>query len=193
VEKVEDLLVLPPERLSARLGERAERLLELAVGEDERPVIPDHEAKSIGHELTFAADIGDEEELQNILDRLVAQVGRRLRKNGLLARTVQIKARFPDFSTLSRAQTLPRPTDSTSQIRDAARFLFGEKLTRGGRPLRLVGVSVTNLACPERAQGELFPDPAQAKQRRLDQVLDKVQGKYGPNAVRRGASRPGRS
>jgi DNA polymerase-4 len=189
VERIGDLLAIPQERLEGALGEHARRLTELARGEDERPVVPDHEAKSIGHEITFAADIDDCDELIDILDRLAGQVARRLRKHGRLARTVSVKARYPDFVTPSRARTLPHPTDATDEIRLAARELFLHRLGRGQRPLRLLGVSVANLVEPRTGQPELFADPDRARQKTIDRVMDRVQNRFGNDAVRRGTGR----
>ena len=189
VERIGDLLVLPRQQLIDQLGDAAERLLELAVGRDDRPVIASHKAKSMGHEVTFPVDIAAGEELRDILDQLAAQVARRLRDAHLLTRTVHLKARFPDFTTLTRAVTLPEPTDATVIIRDTARSLLAQRLERRGRPLRLIGVSVSNLVHPEEGPQELFGDPGLAREKKIDQLLDQVQGKFGTGIVRRGTGR----
>ena len=75
------------------------------------------------------------------------KVARRLRRAGARARTVQLKARFPDFTTHTRAETLPEPTDATRVLRDTARHLLDEHLDRRGRPLRLIGVSTSAGCC----------------------------------------------
>ena len=114
VRHVGDLLRLPRARLVARARRRTrDHLLQLAVGRDDRPVVPDHEAKSIGNETTFAEDIADEDALREVLDHLVDKVAWRLRKHGLAARTLTLKARYPDFTTHTRARSLPQPTDAT--------------------------------------------------------------------------------
>jgi len=189
VVTIGDLLHLSRQELTSRLGEHGDHLWELANGIDERPVIPDHEAKSIGHEVTFAEDIGEAGELQDILDDLVAQVARRLRDHHLLARTVQLKARYPDFTTCTRAETLAEATDATVVMRDTARALLQRRLGRRGRPLRLLGVSVSNLVSAERDQAELFQDRRASRQRTLDRVLDQVQDKFGNHTMRRGTPR----
>ncbi len=189
VAKIGDLLRIPCQDLVESLGDHAEHLLELAQGWDDRPVVPGHEAKSIGHEITFPADIADGEKLEDILCDLVAKVAKRLRKHDLLARRVQIKARYPDFHTVTRAETLSQPTDSSAVIRDTARALLVHKLGRRSRPLRLLGVSLSILSHARPGQGELFPDPGQQREKKIDRLLDQVQVKYGTDSVQRGSRR----
>ncbi len=186
VRTVADLLRLPPARLVAELGEHAEHLRQLAVGQDDRPVVPDHEARSIGNEITFAADIADEDALREVLDHLADKVAWRLRKQGLVARTVTLKARYPDFTTHTRARSLPEPTDATVVLRDTARDLLANRLGRAGRPLRLIGVTASQLEAVGGGQAELFGRGDDARHRELDRVLDQVRERFGP-VMRRGA------
>jgi DNA polymerase-4 len=186
VRLVADLLRLPRARLVAELGELADHLLQLAVGRDDRPVVPDHEAKSIGNETTFAQDIDDEETLREVLDHLVEKVAWRLRKNGLVARTVTLKARYADFTTHTRARSLPRSTDATVVLRDAARELLAIRLGRAGRPLRLIGITASQFERGVGAgQAELFGDRDGARHQELDRILDRVNERFGP-VMRRG-------
>jgi DNA polymerase IV len=150
-------------------------------------VVPDAEAKSIGAETTFSSDISEEQELLGHLDRLVERVARELREAGCGARTVHLKARYPDFKTVTRARTLPVPTDRTAAIRTAARELLQKRLDRRLRPLRLIGVSVSGLARPEAVQGELFADPSAERARRFDRAKDELRAAFGPAALRRGS------
>jgi len=186
IRKVGDLLAVPPELLVEQFGDHAVHLLELAVGHDERAVVPVHEAKSIGNETTFREDISEAEHLQDILDQLVAKVARRLRSHGFLARTVTLKARYPDFTTHTRSETLTSPSDSGVDLRDAARGLLTGKLGRRGRPLRLIGVTASNLVRQGEGQGQLFPDPDRERDRKLDSIMDTVHGKFGPMLKRGG-------
>lgn len=188
IDTVSDLLAHPRRELVDRWGDHARRLLELAAGRDERPVIPDHEAKSIGNETTFAEDVADQEHLEEILDHLVDKVARRLRRHGLTARTVTLKARYTDFETHTRAMTLAEPTDGTVAIRDAARDLLRRRLGRRGRPLRLVGVTASKLDRGRPAQGELFADPDHEHQETLDRIMDRVHDRFGAK-LRRGLDR----
>jgi len=184
IRTIGDLRRAPRELLRARLGDHADHLVALAARRDERPVVPVHEAKSIGNELTFAEDIADPDALQDILDHLAEKVAWRLRRHGLRGRTVTLKARDPDFTTHTRSQTLPQPTQSTVEIRAVARELLNLRLDRRGRPLRLLGVTVSQFDEPS-AQGALFADPAAARDEALDRVVDRVNDRFG-KVLRRG-------
>jgi DNA polymerase-4 len=179
IRQVSDLLAYPRAQLVRQFGEHMDHLLELAVGHDDRPVIPSHEAKSIGNETTFSQDIGDARQLQEILDQLCDKVAHRLRASGFLAGTLVLKARYADFTTHTRSLTPAVPTDSDVEIRHHARHLLDANLGRRGRPLRLIGITAANLTRPGGTQPELFPDPAQVRQRELDRVLDDVKGRFG--------------
>ncbi len=181
---VRDLLAVPRDLLVARFGEHMDQLLELAVGHDDRPVIPAQQAKSIGNETTFAEDISDDFQLRSILDHLADKVARRLRQHDFLARSITLKARFLDFRTVTRSVSLSRPTDSTVVIRDTARHLLTDKLDRNGRALRLIGLTVSGLTAADADQAELFPDPVQIRNRKIDQLTDRVHGRFGPKLQR---------
>jgi DNA polymerase-4 len=186
IVKVDDLLAYPADVLERRLGSWTPTLLELARGIDERPVTPESEAKSIGAETTFARDIASAEALRRELDGLVDRSAYRLRKHGLRARTVHLKARYPDFTTLTRADTLSQPTDHTGTLRRAARNLLEHKLGRANRPLRLLGVSFSNFESPDMQQLELFDEPHIQKDRQLDRLLDGLRAPDGRPLVQRG-------
>jgi DNA polymerase IV len=147
---------------------------QLARGIDPREVVPDTRAhKSVSNETTFPADIADRDELKAILLQLVEQVGWRLRHHGLAGRTVQLKARYADFSTVTRAQTLAAPTDQTRTIWQAAVALL-ERLPRPGAPLRLLGVGVSGFDTPDARPGR----PVRAAPRdapSVDRVADAIQ------------------
>jgi DNA polymerase-4 len=185
--RVRDLFAVPRDTLERRLGRYAGTLLELARGVDERPVEPHSDPKSIGAETTFPADLSDHDELRRHLDRLVERVAGELRQTGFQARTVHVKARFPDFSTVTRAHTLPVAADETGTIRAAARDLFEKRLDRYDRPLRLVGVSVSGLVRPALVQGTLFDDPDLDRARRLDKAKDDIRAAFGSTALRPGS------
>jgi DNA polymerase IV len=102
--------------MSQHFGRQGLHLLELARGIDPREVVPDRETKSVSNETTFPADIADRDALRAVLLQLVEQVGWRLRNQGLAGRTVQLKARYADFTTVTRAHTLAAPTDTTAVI-----------------------------------------------------------------------------
>jgi DNA polymerase-4 len=173
----------PLSRLEARLGNQAAGLQQLARGIDDRPVVPDQEAKSISTETTFAEDTDDVAFLHRVLLELADEVGERLRKAQRLARTVSLKLRFPDFRTLSRDSTLPEPTIASLMIYEEARRLLARANPRG-RKVRLIGIGVTNLT-NERQLG-LF-DGAPQRAERTEQAMDRLRERFGHDAVRRAA------
>ena len=185
VVTIGDLLATPRDALRARFGDHVDHLLRLARGEDDRPVVPEHEVKSVGNEVTFSRDIADADRLRDIVDHLADKVAWRLRRGGVRGRTVVLKARYPDFTTHTRSHTLPRATDASVTVRDAARDLLERRLGRRGRPLRLVGVTVTGLEREQTGQAELFADETAVRDRRLDDVMDRGHDRFGP-MVRRG-------
>ena len=129
-------------------------LYALARAEDERAVVPDREAKSVSHEETFERDLTDLDVLGREIDSMAARVGQRLRKSALSGRTVTLKLRRYDFTTITRSQTLPQPTDDPRSIAATARRLLTDAGTSGG--LRLLGVGVSGLSV--YAQGDLFAE-----------------------------------
>ena len=135
----------PLDVLQARFGSSGEHLWNLAHGRDDRPVVPEREAKSISHETTFERDIADMDVLRAWLVDLADQVGWRLRRHGLRGRTVQLKVRFADFSLITRSQTLPEPTDITDELWRAADDLLCQRLPAGHLPVRLVGMGVSGM------------------------------------------------
>ncbi len=129
-------------------------LYALARAEDDRAVVPDREVKSVSHEETFERDLTDLDVLGREIDSMAARVGSRLRASAHSGRTVTLKLRRYDFTTLTRSQTLPQPTDDARAIAATARRLLAEAGTGGG--LRLLGVGVSGLSV--YAQGDLFAE-----------------------------------
>ena len=177
------------ERLAGAYGPR---LKLLARGLDDRPVVPDADAKSIGAENTFARDIADASALRAELDLLSERVAQRARADGVAGFTVNLKARYADFTTVTRAQTLVDATSDSIAIRDAARDLLEKRLGREGRALRLLGVSLSNLAHGDEVSRDLFDSAARtntSRNRTLDSVMDALRERFGASAVRRGTKR----
>jgi DNA polymerase-4 len=129
-------------------------LYALARAEDDRPVVADREAKSVSHEETFERDLTDLTLLNREIDSMARRVGERLRSAAYSGRTVTLKLRRYDFTTLTRSQTLPHPTDDARLIATTARRLLADAGTAGG--LRLLGVGVSGLSV--YAQGDLFAE-----------------------------------
>jgi DNA polymerase IV len=129
-------------------------LYALARAEDDRAVVPDRGVKSVSHEETFERDLTDLHVLGREIDSMAARVGARLRRSAHSGRTVTLKLRRYDFTTITRSQTLPQPTDDARSIAATARRLLAEAGTAGG--LRLLGVGVSGLSV--YAQGDLFAE-----------------------------------
>jgi DNA polymerase-4 len=160
----------------------------LAHGRDDRPVVPERDAKSISNETTFSRDISDIEILRAWLMDLAEQVAWRLRKHGLRARTVHLKVKFADFSTVTRSQTLSDSTNITQELWKAADDLLCHRLPAKHLPVRLVGMGVSGLDDGGIVQGKLFDEMERAKQTRLDLVADQLKEKFGAGSLRRGSS-----
>lgn len=179
LETVADVRACPLAELSRIVGRSgAAHLHALAFGRDERPVEPPGDPKSIGSETTFETDVPDGPELRAHLARLVAAVGRRLRRKGMYARTVTVKIRFPDYRTYTKSHSVADPfRDDDTLFREASRLLDAFALRR---PLRLLGVSVSQLQ--RSVQTSLFAP----KEDRLTDVLDALNDRLGGRVIRRG-------
>jgi DNA polymerase IV len=175
-------------------GRHGEHILALALGLDERPVVPHHEAKSIGHETTFEEDIDDLERVRKTLLSLSDAVAVRLRSYGVRGQTVTLKFRDQDFVTETRAQTLSEPTDDGSAIYETALVLLRRVETKGRR-VRLLGVSLSNLRPPEDPrQLSLFRlesgAEAKAKSDKLSRARDALDARFGKGTVGRASLLP---
>ena len=115
----------------------------------------------------------------------VEQVARRLRRRELRARTVTVKLRTGDFTTLTRSRTLDEATDGTETIWQAADGLFGHWSSQHFRPLRLIGVTASQLTS-QAGQLSLFTSDADERQQRIDLAMDAIVERFGPQAARRG-------
>jgi DNA polymerase-4 len=147
VTTIGELAEVPPDALERYLGTAAGRhLSELARGIDDRPVEPEQEAKSVGHEETFTTDLWDPEDLHRRLHRMVDASATALRGTQRAARTVTVKLRFGDFTQITRSHTLDGPVDATPAIAAVAGALLdGVDLAKG---VRLLGVSLSGLSDP---------------------------------------------
>lgn len=176
---VADVRAAAPETLSRLLGARlGAHVYGLAHGRDARDVEADVDAKSIGRETTFREDVPEGPELRSQLARLVANVGWRLRREKLFARTVTVKIRYPDFDTHTKSRSLPTPfRDDDTIFREASVLLDDFALKR---PLRLLGVYVSHLQA--HAQTSLFSEPTDE----LTDLLDNLNERLGGRVIRRG-------
>ncbi|MEO1718260.1 MAG: DNA polymerase IV [Planctomycetota bacterium] len=187
VRTIGDLRKLPVEAVTSALGSWGARVHELAHGIDDRPVVPDRVAKSVGHEQTFGVDLTEPDDVRAVMLDQAEQVGRRLRAKGRKAKTVTVKIRFGDFQTITRAQTLERAVDDTDSLYVAARSLFDAWAEVSFRPVRLIGVSASQLTGDgEPEQLGLFEDAgAQEKRRAVDAAFDAINEKFGKRVITR--------
>ena len=174
------------ELLKDHFGNVGEHLWQLAHGIDNRCVIPDHAAKSISHETTFAIDVEDMDVLRAWLLELTEQVARRLRRNDLRGRTVQLKVRYADFQTITRSQTLPEATQITDEIWRIASELLATRLPSRKLSVRLLGVGVAGIERTGKMQQLLFDTEQRKKRSRLDSATDEIRDRFGNSAVERG-------
>jgi DNA polymerase IV len=164
-------------------GENGRDLARHSRGVDDSLVETEHEIKSISQETTFSRDVRDDRELERTLRELSEEVGRRLRKSDLAGITIKIKLRWPDFSTITRQVTLPHPTDLDDEIYSTALDLLHKARARG-KAVRLIGVGVSGFKPPLRQLG--LWDAGNEKKRKLQEVVDELQEKYGRKVIRRG-------
>ena len=177
------------------LGEReGEWLYERVRGQDAAPVEPDREAKSVSRDETFPSDIDDDAALGGKLLALVDRASADLRDGGLTARTVTVKLRDADFTTRQASRTLSDPVRSDRAVYAVARQLLARLRAARRMPARLLGVALSQLG-PADAEGQLSLLEREAggieseRDRTIARVIDEVRGKFGPDALGRGAAR----
>lgn len=155
IETIADLRGRSPEELAERFGRHGEGLYRYARGEDERPVEVDRERKSLGSETTFRRDLLELPALDEVLEDLAGEVAEGLGRRGLAARTVTVKVRYGDFTTVTRSRTLPWPVAGAAELlREAAALL--RQTEAGRRPVRLLGITTSGfLQGADEAPGQL--------------------------------------
>ncbi len=153
---VADLRALEPEVLADRFGKHGRILHEFARGVDDRPVETHSERKSLGTENTYSTDLRTMEAMEAELVRMAREVADSLFRRGLTACTVTLKVRYADFTTLTRSRTLASPFHDAAIIEICARDLL-RKTEAGARPVRLLGVTASNLIQGQLVQLPLFP------------------------------------
>ena len=178
-----DLAKWPESELIRMFGENGRDLARHSKGLDDRPVVTEHETKSISQEVTFSRDVRDDKVLQETLREQSLEVARQLRKNNLAGRTIKLKIRWPDFTTLTRQTTLNDATDQADVITKNALELMNS-VRRPNQAVRLIGVGVTGLGQPIRQLG--LWDVDSEKERRLQDIVDELQEKYGKHVIKRG-------
>ncbi len=186
IERVGDLAKLDEADLEERFGKWGLALAGKARGEDaggwfDSEVGEHLDPKSISHEHTYNEDTADLEQLQSTLMRLSEMVGRRLREGGYFARTVQLKLRFKDFTTLTRAHSLDQPTQLDTEIYENIRRLFLRNW-KAGQVVRLLGVQTSNFE-PGPGQFDLLDGARQERWQQALKAADHLRDKFGESAI----------
>ena len=181
---VGDIAQTPQQTLIRALGQAAgESLYELAWGRDDRDVIPEEPDKSISAAETFDRDIDDPEIVAKEILRMCERASSRMRERSLFAKTITLKVRFADFTTVNRSKTLPLPIDTTHEIYEVAKALY-EALSIERARIRLVGVSLENLHTDTHEQ--LVLGARESSWRELQGGIDAAKARCGGNSVRPG-------
>ncbi|MEO8355567.1 MAG: DNA polymerase IV [Chloroflexota bacterium] len=183
IRTIGDLAKWPEIELIRLFGENGRDLARHSKGIDDRPVTTEHETKSISQEITFSKDVRDDTVLQKTVREMSADIAMQLRKNNLAGRTIKLKIRWPDFTTLTRQTTLGDPTDQDEVIAKTALELM-RIVRKPNQAVRLIGVGASGLGAPIRQLG--LWDLDSEKARKVQDVLDALQEKYGKNVIKRG-------
>ncbi|MCX6438929.1 MAG: DNA polymerase IV [Actinobacteria bacterium] len=179
---IEDIAKLPRATLIRALGEASgASLYELAWGRDYRDVTPEEPDRSISAAETFAQDLDNPEEILTEFLRLTERATARLRDRDLFAKTISIKVRFADFSTINRSKTLPLPIDSTHDVYEVVKGLYQALRIERAR-LRLVGVSLENLS--EGAPHQMMLGEREVGWRQAEGAMDQARARFGKGSVR---------
>lgn len=184
VVTVGDLAALPPSVVHRAVGSAAPALLALARGEDPRPVGASAKDKSIGKERTFSTDIADPVRLRSIATSMADEVSYQLRRRGLAAKSVSIKVRRPDWSSLTRTGSFPIPVQESEEFRERA-LVVCERALEGVGAVRLLGVRAEHLvpASSVHAQGDL--EGRSATWSDVDRAMDRARERFGVRSLAR--------
>ncbi len=183
IHTIGDIAGWPENEMTRLFGENGRDLWQHAQGIDNRPIVTEYETKSVSQETTFNVDVRDEKTLEKTLRELSMQVGRQLRKNDLAGKTVKLKIRWSDFTTITRQVTLPTSTNNDDEISRTAIKLM-KTVRKPNQFVRLIGVGVSGIGAPVR-QLSLW-DAGTEKSRKLQEVFDQLQEKYGRDVIHKG-------
>ena len=182
IKTIAELAAFPKQALLDTAGKVGSDLWKYARGMDKSPVIPDSKAKSVSNEITFPEDVSDPSLILETLLRLSEKVGYRLRTHEWIGKTVTLKVRFEDFSTVVRHKTLPKPIYMSEAIYTEVYHLY-ESLEIH-QPIRLLGVGVTQLSSAGEQQMALF-DEEDEKRKKVTQAVDALKKKFGTDIIGR--------
>ena len=184
LQTIGDIAHTPQASLARAVGPAAgAALAALAWGRDDRAVVPNEPDRSVGAEETFARDVEDHVVVRRELLRLSERTAARLRRAGHVGRTVSIKVRFADFTTITRAKTLAEPTDLARVVYETARMLY-DALRLDRARIRLVGVRVEGLTDAGVTPHQLAMDGATEGWREAERAADRAVARFGAGAVR---------
>ncbi|MFZ5759011.1 MAG: DNA polymerase IV [Thermodesulfobacteriota bacterium] len=184
VRTIGDLTRFSLDFLEKKFGKQGRAMYFHARGIDSRPVETTDEVKSIGNEETFAHDLIDLTAIKRELLRLATKGGERLRRERCSGRTVTLKIKYHDFTTTSRSITLAQPVNDGRTLYRAALALLPATLA-GNRPVRLVGITVSNLTDDDSpVQLDLFGDRRAIDRRHLNSAMDRINQRYGPQTIK---------
>jgi DNA polymerase-4 len=186
IHTIGDLFKYPRDILEKKMGKLGDHFYNLAHGIDPRHVEIDEIVKSISNEHTFAHDINDVNILYKTILQLSEKVGYRLRKKGLQGRTIHLKLRYENFSTITRNKTLASAIDSTQVLFSVIKELFDNNYQQG-RKVRLLGVGISGFKNEEGDQLSLFDNQIK-KHDRLDQLQDALTNRFGKHIISRAES-----
>jgi DNA polymerase IV len=186
IRQVGDLARLEEDVLEQRFGKWGLALAGKSRGEDaggwfDTEVGENTDPKSISHEHTFNEDTASPEQLESTLMRLSEMVSRRLREHGLYAHTIQLKLRYKDFTTITRAHSLPEPTQLDTEVFEQIRNLFRKNWNRGAE-VRLLGVHVSSFGQPA-GQIDMLEDTRQQRWKQALAAADRLRDKFGESSV----------
>lgn len=179
-----DIASAPGDLLTSRLGVHGGHLRNFARGIDDRPVEAPGEAKSMSRETTFAIDTLDREFLLATLYHLTERVGADMRAHEKLARSVTLKLRYADFTTVTRSQTFKQGIDADQAIFDTGKKLLTQTLTAQKQSVRLIGVALSGFV-PTARQLDMLDGKAE-RLNELNRAVDRIRERYGFNAIQTG-------
>jgi len=191
IKSICQLRQLSQKETSRLFGKHGLHLWQLANGIDPRPVVSGRHAKSISHETTFATDISNRDYLLAQLLHLTELVAARLRQHEHLGRTITIKVRYSDFSTLTRSRTLPNATCNTQAIWTVVKALFTSHIKTSQQAVRLIGVNMSgfgNQEQPPPQQSDMFDSPKDETSTEIDSITDAINNRFGESVLKRCAT-----
>ncbi|MGD8560423.1 MAG: DNA polymerase IV [Gammaproteobacteria bacterium] len=187
IHTIGDLRKLPQSQLREWFGKHGDHLHQLANGIDPRPVVTDHQAKSISHECTYDEDLHDTGTIEAQLLHLTEQVAARIRHSELKGRTITIKVRYGDFKTITRSHSVTEPTNNTAAVWQVVKQELIPRVDLSRQGIRLLGVGVSHFNDLSNAteQIDLFEQNTQQASH-IDELTDAINEKFGQQAIRRG-------